>query len=371
MLYDGKGRQLGAVETKSDPEERFAAYTFDLTRSEQRPGNRVTITAIYNDQILSVSHVLRRGSQWVNIGVAAWEIDRDGKSDLGVFQPDGARWRMSYSSQNAEASWQFGQPMDTPVPSDYDRDGIIDVAVFNAGRWSIWESMDNQQLLDIDLGAAGDLPVPGDYYGDGRADLAVFQPQSGMWLIRRRFGPVPENDQFGQPGDLPAPTSVAEIDQQQFGQPGDLPVPADYDGDHVFDLAVFRPTTGTWYIRGSLDNQPLPDIDLGTAGDLPVPADYDGDGKADLAVFRPSTGQWQIRRSSDAEIVSEMLGQTEDRPVPADYDGDGKANLAVFRPFDRTWYISDGNALGGISTRTYGWSGDIPLPGAYIPVATP
>ena len=31
-----------------------------------------------------------------------------------------------------------------------------------------------------------------------------------------------------------------------------------------------------------------------TLGDVPVPADYDGDGSADFAVFRSSTGAWYL-----------------------------------------------------------------------------
>ena len=38
---------------------------------------------------------------------------------------------------------------------------------------------------------------------------------------------------------------------------------------------------------------------------MPVPGDYDGDGKTDYAVWRPSTGEWWIIHSSDG---SQVLG---------------------------------------------------------------
>jgi hypothetical protein len=67
----------------------------------------------------------------------------------------------------------------------------------------------------------------------------------------------------------------------QWGQQGDIPVPADYDGDGIQELAVWRPSNGNWYI--SLDNRSWSGkgsaykvIQWGQQGDIPVPADYDG-----------------------------------------------------------------------------------------------
>ena len=63
-----------------------------------------------------------------------------------------------------------------------------------------------------------------------------------------------------------------------------------------------------------------------------MPGDYDGDGKIDIAVFRPSTGTWYILKSGGSTLASYQWGLAGDTPVPGDYDGDGISDPAVWRP---------------------------------------
>lgn len=80
-----------------------------------------------------------------------------------------------------------------------------------------------------------------------------------------------------------------------WGAPGDVPVPGDYDGDGKTDPAIFRPTTGDWFIlKSSTTYGSFIHVHLGQLGDVPVPGDYYGLGKKQAAVFRPSTGEWFI-----------------------------------------------------------------------------
>ena len=117
-------------------------------------------------------------------------------------------------------------------------------------------------------------------------------------------------------------------------------MPGDYDGDGKTDAAVFRPSTGIWYVRDLVTNT-ASFYQWGLSGDVPVAADYDGDGKTDVAVWRPTTGIWYIRNSSDASQSFLQWGLNGDIPVPGDYDGDGKADSAVFRPSTGIWYVRD------------------------------
>jgi len=66
----------------------------------------------------------------------------------------------------------------------------------------------------------------------------------------------------------------------------------DYDGDGITDLAIYRTTTGAWFIYPS-STGPSGIYGVGFGGDesdKPIPADYDGDTKTDIAVYRATTG---------------------------------------------------------------------------------
>jgi hypothetical protein len=119
---------------------------------------------------------------------------------------------------------------------------------------------------------------------------------------------------------------------------------SDFAGNSAAELALFRPSTGRWHVRGRES------VKFGEVGDIPVPADYDGDGAAELAFFRPSTGRWHIRGRESVKF-----GEAGDIPVPADYDGDGAAELAFFRPSTGRWYVQNQPSV------AFGQQGDVPL----------
>jgi subtilisin-like proprotein convertase family protein len=155
-----------------------------------------------------------------------------------------------------------------------------------------------------------------------------------------------------------------------WGLSTDVTVAGDYDGDAKTDLAVFRASvSSTWFIRQSSTNYTtFASIAWGTAGDIPVPGDYDADGRTDPAVYRPSTRQWFILQSSTnyATFVMRVWGFSTDVPAPADYDGDGKTDLGVYRPSTGQWLILKSSTdFNGFLVLQFGNASDIPVQGDY------
>lgn len=154
---------------------------------------------------------------------------------------------------------------------------------------------------------------------------------------------------------------------QAWGTNNDVPRPGDYDGDGRTDFCVYRKDaaarTATWYIMYSSTGGTA-QIQYGLDTDKPAQADFDGDGKTDIAVYRASNGYWYIHQSSDSTTVSRTFGSSLDEPVPADFDGDGKADTAVWRDANNTFYSSN-STNNQAQTRAYGAAGDKPVIGDY------
>jgi FG-GAP-like repeat len=165
----------------------------------------------------------------------------------------------------------------------------------------------------------------------------------------------------------PAPPPVQVLEGVAWGGLGDQPVPGDYDGDGRDDLAVFRPSAGSWFLRLSGSGQGQ-QVNWGAAfGDVPVPADYDGDGRTDIGVYRLATGEWFIlHRTGIVRIAQWGAPALLDTPVPADYDGDGRSDIAVFRGANGQWFILQ-SQTGALRQQSWGAPslGDIPVPADY------
>ena len=156
---------------------------------------------------------------------------------------------------------------------------------------------------------------------------------------------------------------VVAMDDFIYGEPHAADFHSvDFDGDGAADLAVFRPSTGQWFVVNSGTNT-FSVFNFGTQGDVPIDGDFDGDGRADLAVFRPADNTWFRLNSSNGGFNVQIFGAAGDRPVAADYDKDGKTDIAVFRPTTGQFF-SLRSKTGQFTVDNWGTNGDIPLAGA-------
>jgi len=149
-----------------------------------------------------------------------------------------------------------------------------------------------------------------------------------------------------------------------WGKKGDIPAPADITGDGRAELIVFRPGNGTWYIRSWEPLKTYKPIAWGQNGDIPVPLDYNGDGKAELSVYRRraddlSQSHWYIRNWNKT-TTDLVWGEVSDTPMARDMDGDGRDDLVIFRGTTGEWWLRY-SATGASKTIAWGQWGDVPL----------
>ena len=257
-------------------------------------------------------------------GIAPGSFDGNSTFDPNISRAGGpatpiVNWTYPYPSNPAGIQTPWGVSGGTPADNvgrngDYDGDGIVDFTTLRISggqvTWYIRPSTAPTTMRVVNFGAtaAGQSLFAfegADFTGDGRDELVIARVASNgltIWYI----------------GDA---VTGAQVNQIVFGNYNldFITNPADYTGDGKADICVFRAGAATasgwqFWRYNPATNQTLPPVTFGIGDpnfvdyDVPVRGDYDGDGIFDIAVWRPSNATFYALRSSDGGFVVQQWG---------------------------------------------------------------
>ena len=237
--------------------------------------------------------------------IAGGDVDSDGLPDIAVARLDGGQVSLEVFASGGSIANSVSVPAAAAAGSsvqavliDSGATGRAELSIYyrESGIWEFFP----QALLSTPAANPAEkltLRTPADGIPLAANVLGGCSEEAIVWYL---------NPQSAAPAfaiyDLRNGSLLAE---QQFGLTGDLPIAADQNCDGREELAVFRPSTGIWYIlptSGEIFEREY-SIAFGVPGAFPLTGDFDADGCGDLAFGRQlgTRLEYRIRPSRYAE----------------------------------------------------------------------
>ena len=337
-LYALIGGVLQGPEASSTSSTSDGSFTFKL------PFNLTDGTAQLYAQAVDVAGNKGPFSAALTVQIVTTTGDYvgSGAAQLTVFNP----FNETYYIRGVGALQVDTTPgRDVPIQFDFNGDGQTDSAAYRYDTATYFGYVSNGTGVNQQYGPNQSLPVSGFYGSSGTFVYGTYAVSTGQWIIA-----------------LPQANGL----RVNFGVPRiDIPTPAAFDGIvSSTELALFRNVADA---GGSADSYSVigphgvyavsftdPSVTakgfVYKAGDIPAPADYDGVGRDEFAIYRPSTGQFFILNTPNTTNKSTWTLRTvtlnlpggpnvNDVPASQDYEGNGKADPTVYRPSNSTFSL--------------------------------